>query len=291
MNKICSVILPMIANKKANKVIIGQMFPKNQAGEETPPAGILSYIENSDRISIDTLKEQYDNTFKTKDKLEDKAKTNIIGITISISLIIGATGILSSISEKFENSFVSWVAILLLIASVTYMIVAGLLAIRVLINENETYVVKLSSIASGQETLRNDYDVCIAQNQKKNTIRNNYVFTSYACIRNALVCLFVILIFISIPSNPTNKWSWNNTTEYASQTYTFSFAPSTEEYIKKNDVRDIAENAVMNVLEKPEQKESSGTFGIVDVHSKLFIKYKVSGNNVEILLLEPYETP
>ena len=45
------------------------------------------------------LKEQYDETFNTKEKIEDKAKTNIIGISISITLIMGASGVLSILNS------------------------------------------------------------------------------------------------------------------------------------------------------------------------------------------------
>ena len=178
MNKILDIIFPLYENRKAKKIIQAKMFPRNEQGEDV--------IENSDKISTEKLKELYDNTLKTKDKLEDKAKTNIIGITISVSLIIGASGLLSAINIKFGNSFIALCAIIFLIAGVTYMILAGLLVIHVLIGENETYNVNLSSIVNGEELLRDDYDKCIAQNQRKNIIRNNYVFTSYACIRNSL---------------------------------------------------------------------------------------------------------
>ena len=176
MSKIFNAIFPMIANHKANKILRKKMSPKNESGEDIESAGILAYIENADKLTLEILKEQYEHTFKTKDKLEDKAKTNIIGITISITLIVGASGILTSIAEKFYVSFISWFSFLLFMFSTIYMLIAGILVIRVLINENETYVVKLSSLASGGEILRNDYDKCIAQNQMKNTIRNNYAF-------------------------------------------------------------------------------------------------------------------
>ena len=81
MKKILDIIFPFIGNWEAKKIIKGKMFPKNELGEETIPTGILTNIENSDKISVEELKEQYENTFKTKDKLEDKAKTNIGAVT------------------------------------------------------------------------------------------------------------------------------------------------------------------------------------------------------------------
>ncbi|MDO4557279.1 MAG: hypothetical protein Q4B70_19370 [Lachnospiraceae bacterium] len=288
MNKILDIIFPFYENRKAKKIIEAKMFPKNEQGEDITPTGILEDIENSDKISTEKLKELYDNTFKTKDKLEDKAKTNIIGITISVSLIIGASGLLSAINIKFGNSLIALCAIIFLIAGVTYMILAGLLVIHVLIGENETYNVNLSSIANGEKLLQDDYDKCIAQNQRKNIIRNNYVFTSYACIRNSLACLFIILLFIAIPNNLSSKCQSDALEVYSSQTYAFSFTSSTIDYLKENDVRDVVERAVISAMKKSQSNESDGTFSIIDESNMLFIKYEVSGNSVKILLLEPY---
>lgn len=140
MNKIVDIIFPFYANWKAEKIIKTQMFPQNEQGEDTVSTGILKGIENPNNISTETLKELYNDTFKTKDKLEDKAKINIIGITVSVSLIVGATGLLSSINTKFENSLIALcTSALLLIASVAYMILSGWLVIHMVIDENETY--------------------------------------------------------------------------------------------------------------------------------------------------------
>jgi hypothetical protein len=290
MGKIFDAVFPMMANRKANMILRKKMSPQNEAGEYIEPTGVLVYVENSDKLSSEILKEQYEYSFKTKDKLEDKAKTNIIGITISITLIIGASGMLSSISEKFQIPFIAWLSFLLFMVSVAYMLLAGLLVIRVLTNENEAYIVKLTSLANGEEILRDDYDKCIAQNQMKNTIRNNYVFTSYACIRNALVCLFVIFLFVTIPfKSPSEETS--GVLSYSSQAYSFMFTSSAIDYITEYDVRNVVESAVINVIEKSEQSTHIGTCGIIDVNSNLFIKYEVSENYIRILLIEPYITP
>ena len=89
----------MIANHKTNKILCSKLYPKNEAGEDIEPVGVLYYVDNADKLSLESLKEQYADTFEIKDKLEDKAKTNIIGITISITLIMGASGILSALAK------------------------------------------------------------------------------------------------------------------------------------------------------------------------------------------------
>ena len=244
MGKIFDAIFPMVANYKVNKIVREKLHPKNEAGEYVEPEGVLSYIENSDKLNLETIKEQYNETFRVKDKLEDKAKTNIIGVTISITLIMGASGVLSVLNEKYPFPALSWILFLLIVISVAYMLTAGVLVIRLLTNENEVYIVKLSSLASDEATLRDDYDKRISQNQNKNTIRNNYIFTSYECIRNSLICLFIILILATIPFSSSSK----NTDEvltYSSQSYSFMYSSSAVDYIKENEVRVAVENAII----------------------------------------------
>lgn len=201
MNKVIDLVFPMISNCQANANLRKKIHPKDENGQNIEPESILSYIENSDLINLDILKGWYDETFKAKEKIEDKAKTNIIGISISITLIMGASGILSVLNNKYPSPAVSWVAFVLIVVSIIYMLTAGILIIRLLTNENEIYMVTLSELASGGEILRDQYGKRISQNQNKNVIRNNYLFTSYECIRNSLVCLFVILILTTIPIN------------------------------------------------------------------------------------------
>ena len=126
MNKVIDLVFPMISNCQANANLREKIYPKDENGQDIEPESILSYIENSDRIDLDILKGRYDETFKTKEKIEDKAKTNIIGISISITLIMGASGILSVLNNKYPSPAVSWVAFVLIVASIIYMLIAGI---------------------------------------------------------------------------------------------------------------------------------------------------------------------
>ena len=137
---------------------------------------------------------------RVKDKLEDKAKTNVMSVSISITLIMGASNFLSVVNKKFcQNPFISWLNFVLFIISVSYMLIAGIFVVRMLISENKKYVIALDKIVGDDNALKEEYSIRIAQNQYANIIRNNYVFTSYECIRNALLCLFISLIFVAIP--------------------------------------------------------------------------------------------
>lgn len=280
MNKLISILLPFYPNKKSNDSLRAKLADANNAG-------VLCYIENSDKISAETLKEQYAETIRIKDKLEDKAKTNVAGITISITLIMGASGLLNTIYTKFNSPLISWLSFLLFSIAVIYMLIAGIMAIGVLINENELYTVQLNSLAENPQTLRDDYDQCIGQNRTKNLIRNNSVYTSYECIRNALVCLFVLLVFVTIPFSLNNfayPYTENNMSGLE-----IVYSGSTIASIKENNWQTSIEQTIM-------QAKATGmlinnqTLGLLSANESLFVKVKLDNETITVLLVEPVES-
>lgn len=287
MNKVIDLVFPMISNCQANAKLRKKIHPKDENGQDIEPESILSYIENSDLINLDILKGWYDETFKAKEKIEDKAKTNIIGISISITLIMGASGILSVLNNKYPSPAVSWVAFVLIVVSIIYMLTAGILIIRLLTNENEIYMVTLSELALGGKILRDQYGKRISQNQNKNVIRNNYLFTSYECIRNSLVCLFVILILTTIPINLKSEDISDNAL-YQSETYSILYTSSVVDYIQKHDAQSIVERSIFEAVERIEKNNNAQALGIIDEKNHLFIKFRVIDDSIEILLIEPY---
>ncbi len=287
MNKVIDLVFPMISNCQANAKLRKKIHPKDENGQDIEPESILSYIENSDLINLDILKGWYDETFKAKEKIEDKAKTNIIGISISITLIMGASGILSVLNNKYLSPAVSWVAFVLIVVSIIYMLTAGILIIRLLTNENEIYMVTLSELALGGKILRDQYRKRISQNQNKNVIRNNYLFTSYECIRNSLVCLFVILILTTIPINLKSEDISDNAL-YQSETYSILYTSSAVDYIQKHDAQSIVERSIFEAVERIEKNNNAQALGIIDEKNHLFIKFRVIDDSIEILLIEPY---
>ena len=75
ISRIIDVLFPMYANYKTNKSLRQKL--------EVNDVGILSYMDNAEDISTESLKQEYQETLRIKDKLEDKAKTNVVGITIT----------------------------------------------------------------------------------------------------------------------------------------------------------------------------------------------------------------
>ena len=123
-------IFPFIANKKANNKIEKKIeLLKEMDNIE------LTYMKNYNELKMKDVKSFYNNNQEVKKILEDKAKTNIIGLTISISLIMGFMNI-SELINNIENLYIKIIILILAIMSVGYMIGASLLSIALLVNKN-----------------------------------------------------------------------------------------------------------------------------------------------------------
>ncbi len=206
MNKFAEFILPMYDNYIKNIIVRTKInCLKEQQSKNTKVRTKINcpkeqqHSPDLDLVDIEIYKEQYFNTFKVKDKLEDKAKTTIIGIILAITLIMKATSVINTIYDKFSNLFIKWVAFILFLAAVVYMILAGLLAIKVFAKDNMVFRVDLESFASGEQFLKLKYKEYTELNELQNIIRTNSIFTTYECIRNSLFCLFIILVLVLVP--------------------------------------------------------------------------------------------
>ena len=286
MNKLIEIIFPLyanyIANGKVRKRIDNLIKRQNSPDEDTTESVV-------DEVDIEVYREMYHDTFKIKDKLEDKAKTNVVGVTIAITLIMGASGVINTIYGKFPIPTIKWIAFGFLSAAVIYMIAAGLLAIRVLITDNKMFFVNLESFATGDQALSQEYNDCIKLNKHQNTMRNNTVFTSYECIRNSLVCLFLILILVSVPiiSPTSNEAQERNIGKVSNEEYQFLYSAKAVDFIKSSDIQDVVEETIIRDIYRDIDKiKSASEIGIADVPNKIFIKYSYNDDTINVLLIE-----
>ena len=270
---------PLYDNWKVNKKLREKL-----ENEE----GILPYIENADRVTIEQLKERYEGTIQTKDKLEDKAKTNVAGITIAVTLIMGASGLLDTVIKKYPIPELQWASFILLSFSIAYLIIAGILSIMVLIAENVLYTVDLSCMADGGDRLKQAYDKRVGQNQNQNLIRNNYIYSSYECIRNALLCLFVIFLLSSVPIAPvTHEASLQINDSPYSFVYSAETIPKLEDGISQKAV----EESILYAMENYISEDTVDVIGIIDDKQNLFIEFSLVNETILVKMIESYVTP
>ncbi len=273
---IAYVIFPFIENYIANK----EVRKKRDKYSDR-----LNKINNSDSITIEVLKQKYGDSLFVKDKLEDKAKSNVVAITISITLILGASSLLNSVYSKFSFACMRWIVFAIFITALVYIIIAGILSIRVIINENMISTVMLNKHALDEKHLRQEYDKCTESNEYQNIIRNNGVYSSYGCMRNALVCLFIIAVLAVIPY--ATKQNAQSLSVNTNSGYNIVFSSDAVNHILQYKDQAIIEAIVIDAVNKGTL--NSKPAGILNDTQKLFIKASMINKTVTILIVEIYK--
>lgn len=273
IKSIFNYVFPFFDNYKINKKV------------KKDNTNIFSYIENSEKISLEKIEEQYNDSLYDKSKLEDKAKTSVVGITITITLILSVSNVLNGIVDKYNSKPITWIAFFLALLSVVYMVSAGILAIKVLVNENIAYKINIKNL-SNDKKLRKDYECCISKNRNQNVVRNNNIYTSYECIRNSIVCLLIIFIMLSLPISNETK----NINNYFSNN-SFMYTESAIEYFENNDIQVCNIEDLVNTYVSNHSKDivKNKFYGIYDDERNTFIKFKIVNDSINIVLIEPVE--
>lgn len=191
-------LFPFIEYRNATKKIEKKM---KEIGESLPydsKFSILSEFNSPERVDMQFLEKMISDNQHIMERLEDKAKVQIAGITIAVSIMFGVAGETGDITSKF--SCLKWLVFVLLVASVIYMVCSGLHAFRMLTDKNVFYYAPNNISEMEDEDKRKTYNAVIAKNQLQNSIRNNELSTSYAFMRNAIILLIAIFVLWNIPT-------------------------------------------------------------------------------------------
>ena len=144
-----------------------------------------------------------------------------------------------------------------------------------LFTENTMYFVEVLDMYDDNEEIKEKYDDCANRNIDRNIIRNNIVFSSYICIRNALICMVLLLIFIAIPVNFKEDKIQRNievNNSYISYNSDIAF-PEGYDVLKLNKI-------VMQDKESRELLENGDLYSFVNATEKMFIQYRCFGSNI-----------
>lgn len=275
IKEIIDHIVPAIGNCKSNKKIKNKIERLHNNPEESLILEELC-VNNLPKVSDDSLKQLYEETKSVKDKLEDKAKATIVSVTVSISLILGGATLLNTIATSYASLWLRWICFGLFCYAVVSMIGAAILDIKVLVQEN---IVETIPADSEGDCKRENYYKSISINRLRNTIRNNYVYSAFECIRNGLICLFLIMIFAVLPIKPTNATSNRINNARVNREYTYSEATLKKlEQYNNDDIKNIIEAAIPSM-----QLEEDKVYSIVDRQSALFIKFKYTSTNITVI--------
>lgn len=262
-------VLPTLSVRRANKYLAQKINSKDSQSN-------VSYIDNIDEITIDSFKQKYAETFETKNKFEDKAKTNVVGITIAITVIMGASGLIGSLSSKYPSAILHWISFSILLVAIIYLLVSGIEAIKVLFKENSMSTIDLSDMSIDSIEAKEKYDDCINRNINRNIIRNNIVYSSYICIRNALICMMLLFVLVSIPFD-TSKSNVNDAVTIQNES-SISYR-STIRIPDDISIADINDSIIQDKTGR-EFIEDGTAFSFVSIEGKYFVQYKCFGSEI-----------
>lgn len=154
------------------------------------------YMRSYQQLSINNALFFLNSTYDKRKSLEDKAKINIFGVTIAMSLIISIYKIFIDIV-----SFQMWAKILLFILStygISLMIMGGVLSLKLLNDKIMQFELSPEDTSLPNEEKLDLIALATELNVKLNLERNNYLSSSYQSIKNALISLFLFFLFIVI---------------------------------------------------------------------------------------------
>ncbi len=266
--------------------IFGQIFPalyaykaNKRLQKKVDSEDSLSSISNMDNvndISMDDFRQRYRETFEVKNKFEDKAKTNVIGITIAITVIMGASGLISSLVNKYSNPIIHWLSFFVLLITISYLLVSGIAAISVLHNKNTMSIIELSDMSADSLAAKERYDDCTVRNIKRNTIRNNIVNASYIGIRNALICMIILFVLIAIPISGVNSQADNSTIIQSYSNISYRSTITIPENISIEEIN----SAIIEDKTSREVIEEGVVYNFIDVINKYCVRYKCLGSEI-----------
>ena len=268
-HSIIEQIFPSLSAYKANK----QLKKKINAEESQSN---VPYMNNADTIPIDSFRRKYTDTFEVKNKFEDKAKTNVIGITIAITVIMGASGLTGSLINKYPYPILHWLSFIILLVAIIYLLVSGIDAIKVLFNENTMSTVDLPDLSTDDISTKEKYDNCTNRNIQRNIVRNNIVYSSYICIRNALICMMVLFVLVSMPFVTVKKTDDNIAVNSSDTSVSYSSNITFPENIRIENIND----SIIKDKASRESVDDGTIYSFVNISEKYFVSYKCYGSEI-----------
>lgn len=181
--KMIELLLPFYLCDKDNKNIKNKIdnYDVNELNK------ITFGIEDIKDIELDDLILEYDATFNRKSLIEDKAKTNFVILSISITLSISFINIILGYASS-----ITWISMLFVIVSILYLFISSIYVVKLLSSENIVHLLNCSDKKNKEKCAD-----AIIKNNYRNLIRNNLLYTSYELIRNAFILIFVFFILIT----------------------------------------------------------------------------------------------
>jgi hypothetical protein len=163
---------------------------------------------------IELLEKELKAQLERKKGIEDKAKSILFAITLTVTILIFS---INSLKLSYNNWF-DYIPLSILTISVFCLIVSACMSLKALeLKEyNYLFVIKNDDNAQKIELIKNDEETALADAIKTKTLNDfritkigNYVSSAYSLIRNGVIGFALVLIILMIHSffNPPQKAS------------------------------------------------------------------------------------
>ena len=150
--------------------------------------------------------------------IEDKAKTNILGITLAFTVILASVAFAPRIAEVAENNaaWILWAFIGFQLVGIAFLIAGGWLALSTL-RIAKTYIWTLDDERSNRTAEAKNAEISwyLQNNQLVTTLKANLLDASYTCIRNGVAALAIsaVLVLALMMSSPGGNEAEHDATQ------------------------------------------------------------------------------
>ena len=133
--------------------------------------------------------------------IEEKAKTNVLAITIAVSAMIAGMAVASEVAGVNERctGWIVWPVMAAQGIGIAFLLAGGIVALKAL-RVAETYMWTLGreKLNMTTEAINVELSWCLQFNQYVTSIKSNQIETSYSCIRNGIIALGVATFLVAL---------------------------------------------------------------------------------------------
>ena len=188
---------------------------------------------------------------------------------------MGASGLTDSLIRKYPCAALRWGSFMILLAAVIYLLASGIDAIKVLFDENVMSTVDLPDLSANDVNTKVKYDHCTNRNINQNMIRNNILYSSYICIRNALICMMVLFVLASIPLT-TAKSKDDDIAVSSGSSISYASTIMIPDEINVADVN----HCIMQDREGRDTIDDKAIYSFVNINKQYYVQYTCFGSEI-----------
>jgi len=153
------------------------------------------------QLSLSAIEASHKNEIERKKTIEDKAKANLLAITVSVSLMLGIVGLILKKETTIipNKDLLFWMTIMFSVG-VLYFLWGGVVALSsIRTGEFGEIFINDEVKINGDETKKKaELLNCIELNTILTMERSNFIDSSYVGIRNGIICLVVFFIMMVV---------------------------------------------------------------------------------------------